>query len=102
LQNNTTTTTTTLASLPIDPQRYQQLVRKLDLEDMMSSESGRAEKKPPTLDELRKTAAENQYELKVKEFYFGKEVRSKEEVRNIYKIIYDIHHLFNRKHQHHL
>ena len=90
LQNNTTTTT---SALPIDPQRYQQLVHRLDVEDMMSSESGRGEKKPPTLNELRKTTAENQYELKVKEFYFGKEIRTKEEaeVRNVIKIIYDIY-----------
>jgi hypothetical protein len=58
----------------------------------------RAEKKLPTLDELRTT----KYELKVKEFYFGKEVPSKEEeVRILFDYIYDIH-LYNRKHQHHL
>jgi hypothetical protein len=72
LQNNTTTTTTIPS---IDSQRYQKLVNKLDLEDIVSSDGVRAEKKLPTLDELRTT----KYELKVKEFYFGKEVPSKEE-----------------------
>lgn len=76
LQNNPTTSTSSSSTItdiaPIDPHRYQQLVNKIDLEDMMSSDGSRAEKNLPTLDELKKTTEENQYEIKVKEFLFGK------------------------------
>jgi hypothetical protein len=41
-----------------------------------SSDGSRPEKKLPTIDELRKTAAENQYELKVKDFFLGKQETS--------------------------
>lgn len=70
LQNYTITSTAPL----IDPQRYQQLVHRIDAQEMMSGENPRAEKKLPTLDQLRHTTTEQQYELKVKEFLFGKEV----------------------------
>jgi hypothetical protein len=68
----------TSATSTINPERYQQLVNKLDIEDMMSSEGSRAEKKLPNIDELRKTTGENQYEIKVKDFFFGKGDTSKE------------------------
>lgn len=73
LQNNTMTSPT-----PIDPERYQQLVNKLAVEDMISSDGARPEKKIPPIKELQKTVAESQYELKVKEFFFGKDVTPKE------------------------
>jgi hypothetical protein len=53
----------------IDPQRYQQLANKLDIQDIMSSDQPRPEKKLPTINELQN----KQYELKVKEFFLGKE-----------------------------
>lgn len=62
----------------IDPLKYQQFVNRLDVEDLMASEGSRPEKKLPTIDELRKTSEDQQYELKVKEFYFGKETPIKE------------------------
>lgn len=55
----------------INSQRYQELVHRLDAEEMMSGEAPRAEKKLPTVNQLR---TDQQYELKVKEFLFGKEV----------------------------
>ncbi|CAF2382003.1 unnamed protein product [Rotaria sp. Silwood2] len=71
----------------INPERYQQLVNKLDVEDMISSDGSRAEKKLPTIDELQKTKEENQYEIKVKEFFFGKGDISKEETTSSSAII---------------
>lgn len=62
----------------IDPFKYQQLVNRLDVEDMMSSEGGRAEKKLPTIDELKTTTEQQQYELKVKEFFLGKDEPKKD------------------------
>ena len=53
----------------IDPLRYQQLANKLDIQDIMSSDQPRAEKKLPSINELQN----KQYELKVKEFFLGKE-----------------------------
>ena len=53
-------------------------MNKLDLEDMTSSDGSRAEKKLPTLDELKKTTEQKQYELKVKEFFVGKDIPTKE------------------------
>ena len=70
LQNYTITSTTPL----IDSQRYQKIVHRVDVQEMISGENPRAEKKLPTLDQLRHTKTEQQYELKVKEFFFGKEV----------------------------
>ncbi|CAF0822018.1 unnamed protein product [Rotaria sordida] len=78
LQNNTI-----ISDTQINPQRYQQLVNKLDIEDMMSSDGSRAEKKLPTIDELQRTQPENQYEIKVKEFFFGKSDTSKEEITTL-------------------
>jgi hypothetical protein len=61
----------------INPERYKQLITKLDVQDMKpSSDGSRPEKKLPTIDELRKTTEEKQYELKVKEFYLGKQETS--------------------------
>lgn len=77
LENDTTTTTTT-SPAQIDPHKYQQLTNKLDIEDMTSSDSSRAEKKIPTMDELKETKEKRQYELKVKEFFFGKDDPSNE------------------------
>ena len=62
------------STIPIDPQRYQRLVHRLDVEDMMSDDNPRAERKLPTIDQLRQTTTDEQYEVKVKEFFFGKEV----------------------------
>ncbi|CAF3916838.1 unnamed protein product [Rotaria magnacalcarata] len=62
----------------INPLRYQQLIHKVDIEDIMASDTSRAERKLPTIDELRKIKEENQYELKVKEFFVGKSDKSKE------------------------
>jgi hypothetical protein len=70
LQNETMT--------PTDSKRYQQLANKLDIQDLKSTDEPRAERKLPTIDELRQTTTENQYELKVKEFFFGKNDSSKE------------------------
>ncbi len=95
LQNNSTTT------ISINPQQYQQLVNKLDLEDMKSADGSRPEKKLPTLDELQKTAAKNQYEIKVKEFFYGKESTTKE-VRSLLNMISNIHLLNRKQHHHHL
>ncbi len=75
LQNNTVTSTAL-----INPERYHKLVSKLDAEDMMVSDGARAEKKLPPIQELQKTIAEGQYELKVKEFLFGKEDNTSKEV----------------------
>ncbi|CAF1356688.1 unnamed protein product [Adineta ricciae] len=75
LENNTTP-----SAMPIDPQRYQQLVNKLDVEDLMSSENKRAERKLPTLEQLQKTTTQSQYEIKVKEFFFGKNEQIDEEM----------------------
>jgi hypothetical protein len=73
LQNNPN-----ISATSIDPQRYQQLINKVDVEDIMSSDRSRPEKKLPSINELRKTTADNQYEIKVKEFLFGKGDSSKE------------------------
>ncbi|CAF0760808.1 unnamed protein product [Adineta steineri] len=56
----------------INPERYEQLVNKLNVQDIITSDGVRAEKKLPSLKELQKTTAETQYEVKVKEFFFGK------------------------------
>ncbi|CAM4862447.1 unnamed protein product [Rotaria socialis] len=63
----------------INPLRYQQLIHKVNIEDIMASDASRAERKLPTIDELRKIKEKNQYELKVKEFFVGKSDKSKEE-----------------------
>ena len=67
LKNHIITSSTT-----INPQRYQQLVRKLELQEMIDPDGNRAEKNLPTIDELKKTAEQGQYELKVKDFFTGK------------------------------
>ncbi|UJR35301.1 hypothetical protein I4U23_028063 [Adineta vaga] len=67
------------SAIPLDPQRYQQLVNKLDVEDLMSSDNARAQKKLPTIGELQKTTTQTQYELKVKEFFVGKSEQITEE-----------------------
>lgn len=67
---------------------------------MKSADGSRPEKKLPTLDELQKTAAKNQYEIKVKEFFYGKESTTKE-VRSLLNMISNIH-LLNRKQHRHL
>ncbi|CAF4506385.1 unnamed protein product [Rotaria sp. Silwood1] len=82
LQNNTM-----ISDTSINTERYQQLVNKLDVEDIISADGSRAEKKLPTMDELRKTKEENQYEIKVKEFFFGKGDVSKEETTSSSAII---------------
>ncbi len=91
LQNNTITSIAL-----INPERYHKLVSKLDAEDMMLSDGARAEKKLPPIEELQKTVAEGQYELKVKEFLFGKEDTSKE-VGPKSNTIYNLN-VFNRIH----
>ena len=63
---------TMISNTPMNPERYQKLANQIDLDEIISSDGVRAEKKIPTIDELRKTTVENQYELKVKEFLFGK------------------------------
>jgi hypothetical protein len=65
LHNNNTTTS-------IDSERYQQLGNDIDLDDLVSSDAPRGDKKLPGIDELQETAAERQYEVKVKDFFFGK------------------------------
>lgn len=57
---------------PIDPTRYQQLVRRLDVDEMMNSNGSRAEKPLPTLEQIRENSGQGQYAIKVKEFLFGK------------------------------
>ncbi|CAF4325273.1 unnamed protein product, partial [Adineta steineri] len=48
----------------INPERYEQLVNKLNVQDIITSDGVRAEKKLPSLKELQKTTAETQYEVK--------------------------------------
>ena len=64
------------AATSIDPERYEQIVKKAEIDELMHSSGPRAEKKLPTVEQLRQTGIDGQYELKVKDFLFGKEKAS--------------------------
>ena len=74
LEDKATTSTTA----PVDPRRYEQLVKKIELQDMVDTNGPRAESKLPSIEQLKKKRAESQYELKVKEYLGGKSAMNTE------------------------
>ena len=73
---------TSRSPLSIDPERYEKFVKKGEIDELMHSDGLRPEKKLPTVDQLRETVVDGQYELKVKDFLFGKD-KASDQVRHL-------------------